>query len=71
MDTSARNRVIARAVEVLGIGEIASRLHISETMVRTYAIGDESIPDPTWLLAVSYLLERLAEEPIPQFSNLL
>jgi hypothetical protein len=71
MDTSARNHVLAKAVEVLGIGEIASHLHISETLVRAYAVGGQPIPDPTWLLAVSYLMERLGEEPVPQLSNLL
>ena len=63
MDTNTRNRVIAKAVEVFGIGEMASHLGISEALVRGYAIDGQSIPDPVWRLAVSYLMERISRAP--------
>ena len=48
MDTNTRNRVIAKAVEVFGIGEMASRLGISEALVRTYSIDRQTGSGIDW-----------------------
>jgi len=71
MDMNSRNGVLAKAVAVLGIAEIASHLHISEALVHTYACGDQAIPDATWLLTVKDLVDRVSAPPVPQPSNLL
>ena len=70
VDVSTRNLVLAKAVKVLGICEVVSRIGISETLVRTYAIGDLAIPDPIWLLTVKCVLARISS-PGPHPGNLL
>jgi hypothetical protein len=71
MERNSRNGVLAKAVAVLGIAEMASHLHISETLVHAYACGDQPIPDATWVLTVKYLVDRVSAPPVPQPSNLL
>lgn len=52
MDTSARNRVLARAVDRLGPNVVAVRLGMTQRALLLFAYGDWPIPDTLWTLVI-------------------
>jgi hypothetical protein len=56
VDINARNRALAKYVDMMGIHEIASRLKIPEAELRLYMHGGAQVPDSVWLVFVDLVL---------------
>ena len=64
MKANTARRVLAHtAVQVGGIPELAAELKLSDTVLRGYIMGKESIPEGLMFKVIDVLLKRLPESP--------
>ncbi len=59
----ARKVLAAATARVGGIEALASRLEVSQRVVRHYLEGNEPIPDSLLLSAIDLIIEGLPQEP--------
>jgi len=63
---SARRVLAHTALQVGGIPKLAAELKLSETVLRGYIVGKESIPEGLMLKIIDVLLKQLPEPPRTQ-----
>lgn len=67
MRIESPRRVLARtAAQVGGTANLASKLKVSEKVLRRYILGEEPIPEGLMLQIIDVLLEQLPEPPKTQ-----
>ena len=67
MKVTSPRRVLAHtAMQVGGIRKLAAELKLSETVLREYIVGKESVPEGLMLKIIDVLVKQLPEPPRTQ-----